>query len=55
MAIATTLSEGVLGRDASVPQLNASHHQFIMPKFDHLTERERRSIALYVISLSKGY
>lgn len=53
-AIAATLAEGVLGAGGSVPALHASHHEFLMPKFDHLTEQERRSIALYVISIAKG-
>ncbi|MEQ1948574.1 MAG: c-type cytochrome [Bryobacteraceae bacterium] len=30
---------------------SSSHHQLAMPKFEHLTETERRSIALYVIAL----
>jgi hypothetical protein len=31
--------------------LHQTHHELLMPKFDHLTEIQRRSIALYVISL----
>lgn len=50
-AIARTLAEGVLGAEAGIPVLAASHHELVMPKFDHLTERERRSIARYVISM----
>lgn len=53
-AIARTLAEGVAGVGASVPTLHASHHELLMPKFDHLTEHERLSIALYVISFAKG-
>jgi len=53
-AIAATLAEGVLGAGGSNPALHASHHEYLMPKFDHLTEYERRSIALYVISFAKG-
>jgi len=49
-AIAETLGEGVLSAQGTTPQLHHSHHEFSMPKFDHLTELERRSIALYVIS-----
>lgn len=48
-AIAKTLAEGV-----ALHQVSAAgdiHHQLVMPKFDHLTETERRSIALYLISL----
>jgi high-affinity iron transporter len=46
-AIAATLAEGISG--GGTP--NSFHHALLMPKFDHLTEPERRSIALYVISL----
>jgi high-affinity iron transporter len=50
--IAKTLAEGVLGAAAaSDPHLHHTHHELAMPKFDHLTDMERRSIALYVISL----
>jgi hypothetical protein len=34
-----------------IPILHQTHHELLMPKFDHLTKTERRSIALYVISL----
>ena len=34
-----------------MPALHHTHHELLMPKFDHLTKTERRSIALYVISL----
>ena len=50
-AIARTLAEGVLTAETSVPQLHHTHHELAMPKFAHLTDLERRSIALYVISL----
>lgn len=53
-AIAKTLAEGILGKPASDPHFKHTHHELVMPKFDHLTEFERRSIALYVISLSKN-
>jgi mono/diheme cytochrome c family protein len=49
-AIANTLAEGI-PLPHSVAALHASHHELLMPKFDHLTEAERHSIALYVISL----
>lgn len=50
--IAKTLAEGVFGAAAaSDPHLHHTHHELAMPKFDHLTDMERRSIALYVISL----
>lgn len=49
-AIAQTLAEGV-SIVHTLPQLHVTHHQLLMPKFDHLTETERRSIALYVISM----
>ena len=49
-AIAQTLAEGV-SIVHTLPQFHITHHQLLMPKFDHLTETERRSIALYVISM----
>jgi len=48
--IAKTLAEGVSVLH-SMPALKASHHMLVMPKYDHLTETERRSLALYVISI----
>jgi mono/diheme cytochrome c family protein len=50
-AIANTLAEGIK-IDHSIPELHQTHHELLMPKYDHLTEIERRSIALYVLSLS---
>jgi hypothetical protein len=50
-AITRTLAEGVLYTETSVAQLHHTHHELAMPKFAHLTDFERRSIALYVISL----
>jgi mono/diheme cytochrome c family protein len=49
-AIAKTLAEGI-SMAHTIPVLHETHHELLMPKFDHLTETERRSIALYVISL----
>jgi mono/diheme cytochrome c family protein len=49
-AIAKTLAEGI-STEHTTPALHETHHELLMPKFDHLTETERRSIALYVISL----
>ncbi len=49
--IAKTLAEGISTAPPSVPQLHHTHHELLMPGFAHLTELERRSIALYVISL----
>jgi hypothetical protein len=49
-AIAKTLAEGI-SRTHSIPALKLTHHELLMPKFDHLTKTQRRSIALYVISL----
>ena len=49
-AIAKTLAEGV-SMVHFMPELHSTHHMRVMPKFDHLTETERRSIALYVISM----
>lgn len=51
-AIARTLAEGVTVVRAT-PELHHNHHEAAMPKFDHLTEVERHSIALYVISLRR--
>ena len=48
--IAQTLLEGV-SMVHTVPALQQTHHILLMPKFDHLTKTERRSIALCVISL----
>jgi mono/diheme cytochrome c family protein len=50
-AIAKTLAEGI-AVDHYWPELKATHHYMAMPKFDHLTKTERRSLALYIISLS---
>jgi mono/diheme cytochrome c family protein len=50
-AIAETLAKGVLIVH-STPELHQTHHEYLMPQFAHLTGRERRSIALYVLSLS---
>ena len=49
-AIADTVKNGV-SRTHNVPALHLTHHELLMPKFDHLSKTERRSIALYVISL----
>jgi len=49
-AIAKTLSEGI-SVDHTIPALRLTHHELLMPKFDHLTTTQRRSIALYLISL----
>jgi hypothetical protein len=49
--IAQTLAEGVSTTPIAAPQLHHNHHELSMPSFAHLTEHERRSIALYVISL----
>jgi len=49
-AIAQTIKDGV-SRTHNVPALHLTHHELLMPKFDHLSKTERRSIALYVISL----
>ena len=49
-AIADTLAKGV-SVDHPVPALHYTHHELLMPSFEHLTLTDRRSIALYVISL----
>jgi mono/diheme cytochrome c family protein len=51
-AIAKTLAEGIEVEHYE-PSLQATHHMKAMPKFDHLTKTERRSIALFVLSLGK--
>jgi hypothetical protein len=53
-AIAKTLAEGIFDKPALDARFQHTHHELVMPKFDHLTEFERRSMALYVISLSKN-
>ncbi|MBL8137642.1 MAG: c-type cytochrome [Acidobacteria bacterium] len=52
-AIARTLATGILVPAAPARGATGapSHHQQGMPKFDHLSEVERQSLALYVISL----
>jgi hypothetical protein len=52
--IAKTLAAGVLGSGVSAAHLHHTHHELAMPKFDHLTLIERRSLALYVLSLGTG-
>jgi cytochrome c553 len=51
-SIAHTIATGVISGpgDPRAPN-HARHHAQMMPRFDHLSERERRSLALYVISL----
>jgi mono/diheme cytochrome c family protein len=51
-AIARTLAKGI-EVEHYWPELKSTHHYMAMPKFDHLTKTERRSLALYIISLSK--
>ena len=48
--IAKTLAEGI-SIVHSIPALHHTHHELLMPQFNHLTKTQRRSIALYVISL----
>lgn len=48
--IAKTLAEGI-AIVHTMPALKLTHHMLIMPQFNHLTKTQRRSIALYVISL----
>jgi len=52
--IAKTLAEGISNSQGTVPQLHHTHHELSMPRFAHLSEHERRSIALYVISLREN-
>ena len=51
-AIAKMLKEGIAVTHYW-PEMQANHHYLAMPKFDHLTKEERRSLALYILSLSK--
>ncbi len=56
-SIASTLATGIAatGADAGTEHAN---HSLVMPRYDHLSEIERRSLALHLISLrnpaSKG-
>lgn len=49
-AIAETIGTGVV-EVASRSWPGGEHHHQVMPQFSHLSEWERRSLALYVISL----
>jgi high-affinity iron transporter len=52
-AIVSTLATG-MGDGNTAPEHRGhgpEHEQRVMPRFDHLTEHERRSIAMFVISL----
>jgi len=49
--IARTLAQGIVDPALAAAQQHHEHHELAMPKFDHLSETQRRSIALYVISL----
>lgn len=51
-AITRTLAAGISIKHV-MPGLETTHHMMAMPKFDHLTKTERRSLALYVISLGR--
>ena len=48
--VSKTLQQGI-SRTHTVPALNYTHHELLMPKFDHLSRTERRSITLYVMSI----
>ena len=52
-AVATTISEGILQHAAPATGATGApvHHQQGMPKFPHLSDVERQSLALYVMSL----
>lgn len=51
--IATTIAEGMLVHAAPATGATGApiHHEQGMPKFPHLSEIERQSLALYVMSL----
>ena len=48
--IARTLAQGI-AIVHTMPALQLTHHMLVMPQFNHLSKTQRRSIALYVISL----
>ena len=51
-SVTATIATGVIGGLGTPRSPNpAHHHDQVMPRFDHLSEGERRSLALYVISL----
>lgn len=50
-AIARTLAEGI-EVEHYWEEMKTTHHYLAMPKFDHLTRTERRSLALYILSIS---
>lgn len=52
-AIAKTLEEGIEIEHLE-PGQQTPHHMLAMPKFNHLTKTERRSLALYILSLGKA-
>ena len=52
-AIAKTLSDGIAVRLSTPGTLKQTHHELVMPRFDHLSNEERHSLALYVLSISK--
>lgn len=53
-SIADTIANGVSGGAAGARQTGqVYHHTQVMPRFNHLSDAERRSIALYVISLQR--
>lgn len=50
-AIANMLAEGIEVVHYW-EEMKTTHHYLAMPKFDHLTKTERRSLALYILSIS---
>ena len=54
-AIAATLARGIANGDTGAPSVgHPEHERRSMPRFDHLTEHERESLALFVISLRES-
>lgn len=54
-AIASTIANGMmLHRPGEAVTADMQGHTLVMPKFDHLSEAERRSLALYVITLRRS-
>lgn len=53
-SIVNTLASGVAApHDPRLPA-SVQHHTLVMPRFDHLSEDDRRALALHVISLRRS-
>lgn len=49
-SIASTIATGIAPPETGA-DIEHAHHLLVMPRYDHLSEDERRSLALYLISL----